>query len=102
MRYTNYTHSCIQLLAQKPKCHKICLLQYTADSDSSEDEFKLTTDEATAVLGSWIIDMDRHQQRKVIILMTHHLINTVGMQKTDAYKQVAARFCNGDRSVWKM
>ena len=50
MRYTSYTHSCIQLLAQKPKCHKICLLQYTADSDSSEDEFELTTDEATAVL----------------------------------------------------
>ena len=90
------------ILAQKPKCHKICLLQYTADSDSSEDEFELTTKEAAAVLDSWVVDMDRHQQRKVIILMTHHLINTVGMNKTDAYKQVAARFCISDRSVRKM
>ena len=78
------------------------MLQYTADSDNSEDEFELTTEEATAVLDSWVVDMDRHQQRKVIILMTHHLINTVGMNKTGAYKQLAARFCISDRSVQKM
>ena len=90
------------VFAQKHECHKICLLQYTADSDSSEDEFELTTEEAAAVLDSWVVDMDRHQQRKIIILMTHLLINTVGMHKADAYKQVAARFCISDRSGQKM
>ena len=33
--------------------------------------------------------MDRHQQRKVIILLTQHLINTVGVRKTDAYKKAS-------------
>ena len=29
--------------------------------------------------------------------MTHHLINIAVMHKTNAYKEVAARFCISDR-----
>lgn len=46
------------------KKHEFCLLQYTVDSTNSSenDEFELTINEASAVLDSWIVDMDRHQQ----------------------------------------
>ena len=86
------------------KTDKFCLLQCTVDSanSSEDDEFELTTDEASAVLDSWIVDVDRHQQRKMVIIMNHHFINVVGMHKTEAYKQVAARFCVSDRSVRTM